>query len=560
MSSLKKIIINCGATQVGVAVFSGTAGRPVLERFVVQDLDYDYASEDAWLGALSVALGGVVRGLKLSGPASVIVPGHLLLTKTIKVPQVEKSKQAQIIGFEAQNQIPYPLNEVVWDSQIISTDGVEAEVMLFALKQDVATRIAGVVAGTGLTPSVLEASTLLDNQAWRAINPGDAEDVLIINVGARTTNMTFVNASGFSVQNVNVGGNLLTQSISDVLAAPFRTAEALKVAYFSGTGKLSEDDSHVAPIKKCAQDFIRRVSQEVTRRVVIYKRQHPQANLARIILTGRGSLLPGLSEHLCETQRMSVDYIDPFGAFSVAPGVDTGALEASRVRLSEIVGEAAGASLPGSVGVNLLPAALESEIEFNRRKPLIVAAVALLALAPWPVYAHYSQANQLNKKLNATASANANEVGGYKKAIEDAQAKAVDTAGRVAVLNTAAAARENWRAFLVDLQSRVGGVKDVWIEDLRFKRTPGEPKEDGTPGPDRALATISLNMLLKGVAPGGSFDAGDYNAKRREILRALNASPFVAEIPASGEKSDLNKANLPKLTLNLVIKQAEKPL
>ena len=171
MSSPRSIIINCGATHVGVAVFTNNPGNLVLERYVVEELDYDYAGEDAWLGALAVALGGIVRRLKISGPASVIVPGYQLLTKSIRVPQVEKAKQAQIIGFEAQNQIPYPLNEVVWDSQIISTDGVEAEVMLFALKQDAASRIAGVVAASGLTPSTLEASTILDYQAWRAANP-----------------------------------------------------------------------------------------------------------------------------------------------------------------------------------------------------------------------------------------------------------------------------------------------------------------------------------------------------------------------------------------------------
>lgn len=556
MSSTKSIIINCGATHVGVSVFSNTAGRLTLERLVIEDLDYDYAGEDAWLGALSVALGGIVRGLKLSGPASVIVPGYLLLTKSIKVPQVEKAKQAQIIGFEAQNQIPYPLHEVVWDSQTIATDGVEAEVMLFALKQDVATRIAGVIASTGLTPSVLEASTLLDYQTWRASNPGDTDDVLIVNIGARTTNMTFVNASGFSVQNVNVGGNLLTQAISDALAQPFRTAESLKVAYFSGRSQLSDDDAHAAVLKKSAQEFMRRISQEVTKRIVIYKRQNQNSQPKKIVLTGRGSLLPGLSEHLCETQRISVDYVDPFGVFSVAPSLDAGYLESCRVRLSEITGEAVRGTLPGAVGVNLIPPALESEIAFNRQKPLLVAAVALLALAPWPVWAHFTAANASAVKQVALVERRSQELSGYKSSIEAARKEAAEVALRVNDLHEAASARDNWREFLADLQSRVSGVKDVWVDEMRFRRTPG----GGGAAEDSARVTLNLNMLMKGVAPGGTFDAADFQAKRRELLKALKSSPFVADIPAQLEKSDLNKANLPKLTLTLIVKQANKAL
>lgn len=571
MSSNHHIVVNCGATQVGVSVFSHQGGRLVLERLVVEDLDYDYAGEDAWLGALSIALGGIVRGLKLSGPASIVVPGYQLLTKSIRVPQVEKAKQAQIIGFEAQNQIPYPLHEVVWDSQIISTDGVEAEVMLFALKQDVANRIAGVITSAGLTPSVLEASTILDYQAWRAANPGDAEEVLIINIGARTTNMTFVNASGFSVHNVNVGGNLLTQSIADAMAQPFRTAENVKVAYFSGQRQLDDSDQHAQMLKQNAQAFMRRMSQEVTRRIVTYKRQNQNSQPKKIVLTGRGSLLPGLSEHLCETQRISVDYFDPFTAFSPTASIDAGYLDSCRVRLSEIVGEASRPLLPEPVGVNLLPAALEGELAFNRRRPLLVAAAALFAIAPWFVYGHFMVTGASAKGEIAKVESRVRELSEFKKGITAANEESALVKARLAELHSAAEARDNWRSFLADLQTRVSGVKDTWVSEMRFKRVAGAPapaaSTDAESGaavpaavPDKASVTITFRMLMQDVAPGGAFNSDAFNTRRRELIKALKASPFVADIPGRDEKQDLKKGNMPELTLTLVIKQDTKPL
>lgn len=570
MSSPKSIIVNCGATQVSVAVFSNPSGRLILDRLVVEDLDYDYAGDDAWLGALTASLSGIVRGLKLSGPASIIIPGYQLLTKSIKVPQVEKDKQSQIIAFEAQKQIPYPLTEVVWDSQIISTDGIEAEALLFALKQDVANRIAAAVTSAGLTPSVLEASTLLDYQAWRTVSAGDNDEVLIVNIGARTTNLTFVNETGFGVQNVNIGGNQLTQNIADSIAQPFRTAENLKVAFFSGKTHLSETDKHTGDMKHQAQEFMRRVSQEITRRIVIYQRQNQNRRPKKIVLTGRGAMLPGLSEYLCETQRISVDYFDPFPAFDIGPAVDTAYVESCRLRLSEIVGEAVRATRPDAVGVNLLPAAMEEEISFNKVKPLLVATAALLAIAPWPVWKHFADATASAKSANAAAAQRASELSSLKADIGKIRAEAEELSLRHADLHAAIDARDNWRDFLSGLQKSVAAVPDVWIEEMKFTRiappeavAPAEgmpPGEAPKPMPGTAKVTLTFKLLMRNVAPGGSFNAQAFNERRKAILKAVGENPYVAKVANGSEKSDFSKPNLPRLTLTLDVNQDKKPL
>lgn len=569
MSSTQSIVVNCGSTQVGVAVFSTHAGRLTLDRLVVEDLEYDYALEDAWLGALVAKLTLIVKALKVEGPASIVVPGYQLLTKTVRVPQVERAKQAQIIAFEAQNQIPYPLNEVVWDSQVIGTDGVEAEVMLFALKQDAAARLVGAVSQTGLIPNVLESATLLDYQSWRAANPGDTDDVLLINVGARTTNMTFVSPSGFTVHNINMGGNYLTQQISDALAQPFRVAEAVKVAYFSSQKHLDEADAHATELRKQAQSFVRKVSQEVTKRIVNYKRQNQGRAPAKIILTGRGSLLPGLSEHLCETQRIAVDYFEPTGAFARNEAVETSYVDACRFQMGELIGEGVRGILPNAVGVNLIPATVATEMAFDKRKPLFVVAAALFALAPWPVFMHFHGANVESAAVLAKLSARKSELSAYKKEIATVDEELVVTRARMERLHAATIATGNWRKFLSDLQTRVGGVKDVWVDELRFSRVPGKkpPVQEGesAAGPepmvnDVTRVKLTLRMLQKDVAPGGAHNNALFIARRHEILKALRSSPFVESIPPGEEKTNFTKANLPELTVTLVIKQNTQPL
>ena len=70
------------------------------------------------------------------------------------------------------------------------------------------------------------------------------EDVLLINIGARSTNLLFKNAAGgFFVRNIQLGGNSLTQNIADSLGKPFAQAEEIKHKFFNGQLDYSDDDS-----------------------------------------------------------------------------------------------------------------------------------------------------------------------------------------------------------------------------------------------------------------------------------------------------------------------------
>ena len=134
MSSTEQLIINCGASRVTAAVVSSRGGALQLEKLITESLNYDYSNDHAWLGAVGVALHTLHHQHKFSGNASFIIPGNQVLTKTIRIPHVEESKRAQIIAFEAQQNIPYPLHEVVWDTQVVGDDGVETEVLFIACK------------------------------------------------------------------------------------------------------------------------------------------------------------------------------------------------------------------------------------------------------------------------------------------------------------------------------------------------------------------------------------------------------------------------------------------
>ena len=130
-------VIDCGGTHVAAGFFSAQDGNIALDSFHTENIGGDFTSDEEWITAVYQGLKTIQRERKFSGTVSLILPGHLLLTKFLKIPHVAKSKRDQIVQFEAQQNIPFPLNEVVWDYEVVADDGAEFEVALVAVKLEI---------------------------------------------------------------------------------------------------------------------------------------------------------------------------------------------------------------------------------------------------------------------------------------------------------------------------------------------------------------------------------------------------------------------------------------
>ncbi len=528
MSSTKSLIINCGASHVAAAVFSASAGKLVLEQLVTQDLAYDLTVEEAWLKALADALKELGKSHAwVRGKATFILPGYQLFTRPIKVPHVEAAKQAQIIAFEAQNNMPFPINEVVWGSQVISDDGVETEVILIAQKAEQANRFCGMMKSCGLEPVSLEPASILDYNAYRLAHEGEQEDTLLVNIGARSTNLTFVSPAGFFVRNVNLGGNAFTQMVADGLGKPFGQAEEVKVAFYSGRTSFDPNDPAVAPLQQKAQDFMKKLTQEITRSIVTYRRASSRAAPQRILLTGRGALLHGLSEFLCESQKASVDYLNPTTALQFAAGVDQAAADQVYYQMSELVGAGAALTLPNAVGVNLLPTHVSEGLRFNKQKPFLALAAICLALAPAVPLVMY-QAQQSADKSALTKVQNRNaELQALAGQIADTTAQAKQVRAQVSQFEGLVNSRSNWILFFGDLQKILTNVKDVWLDELKIDReqaaVPPTPPgaQPPPPAPPVYKLMIKGRMLLRDYDPNnpGAFRQDAATARVQDLLK-----------------------------------------
>ncbi|MFP4260748.1 MAG: pilus assembly protein PilM [Opitutales bacterium] len=552
MSQNQQLIINCGASRVTAAKVTPSASNLQIDRLVTVPLNYDFSEDESWLSAVASALHELSHQHGFSGRASFIIPGNQVLTKTIRIPHVEAGKRAQIIAFEAQQNIPYPLHEVVWDSQVVGDDGVETEVLFIACKSDTINSFCSSISAAGFVPEKISAATILDYNAIQFAYPELDDDVLLVNVGARSTNLLFRNPDGFFVRNIQLGGNSLTQNIADSLGKSFSEAEEIKRSFFGGESSYDADDSGAKLLNTSADSFTRRTSQEITRSIVNYRRQKSAGAPKRILLSGRGSLLKGLNEQLSSGQKMPVEFFDTLQNVTLDQGVE-GDPESLRLEISEIVGLAAVPFVPNGAEVDLLPDAIQSEIAFKSKKPALIAAFLLLALAPWPAYVGFKQ---LSSGYEEKARAVSRELG----PLQNRQAEIAGNTERAAEIGASIQrveglvnSKTNWIQFFAELQKSLSLVEDVWLDGLSVER---ELAAEG--GEPTYEIVVSGQMLVRESAETNSVDQSIISPRIKSLQSSFEGSEFIlaSKSPKINWQSLRNGFNVLPFTINLVVDPA----
>ncbi len=542
MANKRETILNCGISHVSASIFSqdGTAVR--LEKVGLQTLDYDYTNDTLWLDAVIEGLETLCSSLKIKGNARFIFPGSLLLTKTIRVPRVEKEKQDKIVEFELSQKMPFPLSELIWDYQVIDDDGVEQEILAFAVKPEVAESFCERVLEIGLSPIQITPAPVLDYNALRASGIGlDESETLVVNVGAKSTNLLFINPTGFLIRNIAVGGNVLSQNLADRLGVLFEKAEEVKKSYFSGQMTLSPEDPNLQNIESCAQQFLARASQEITRSIVTYKRLKKGKSPEKIYLAGRGALLRNLPDYISQSQQLSIDYFDPLKTLILGDEVTTEMRSLLPFMLSEPVGLASTIFLNEednkfALPLNLLPSSKISSLSFKKKTPILCVSSILFGILPLPFLL---QSLSVSKELQKTLAIEEEITKELKVELE----KSLDLENKFKFIDglSSAVLKKNlpfldkqdtcWQihVLLNELQGTLDheDVKDTWFDDLKLssQKEKVNSRRKFTEDTGRVQLKLSGRYLVRATEEELSEEDSskrntliDLNSKKQEAL------------------------------------------
>ena len=392
MLNIKSFLtVDFGAGSLKVAEFEiNEQGGLRLDNFAIKPLGLEGALDATREKLILSTLQGVIeeKGLKAKN-VNVCAPGFHVFSKFVKLPPVDASKVDQIIQYEAQQNVPFPLAEVVWDYQILgSAPGGELEVLLVAIKSDIVEGLFRVAAEAKLNLQLCDASPAALCNAFR-YNYGDLEDcTMLLDIGAKTSNLLFFEKGKVFSRSINLGANAITQDFANESKLKFDEAEKIKIAegFVSLGGAYEEPENpYQAAISKIARQFMTKLHIQVNQTLQFYRGQQGGAAPQRLYLSGGASIMPYTAQFFAEKLNVPVEYFNPFRNVQISPAVNLEELSRVAHALGEVVGLGLRNLATCPVEMNLMPDSTLRWQSFNQKKPYLLATVVSMVLVTFAV-------------------------------------------------------------------------------------------------------------------------------------------------------------------------------
>ena len=320
---------------------------------------------------------------------AISVAGQSGLARFIKLPPVESKKIPDIVKYEARQQIPFALEDVVWDYQQLSggseEDGfaLEPEVGLFAMKRDQVARALQPLEDAGIEVDFIQLMPLaiynfvcfdrLEDLQSRPYDPQDPpESTVVISLGTDTTDLVVTNGYRVWQRNIPIGGNHFTRALSKELKLTFVKAEHLK----RNATQADDPKAVFQAMRPVFSDLLA----EIQRSLGYFSSIDKAAKVGEVIALGNAMKLPGLQRYLSQNLEQDVKPIEEFTHLS--SGSNTSQAQFKQNTLSFAV--AYGLCLQGlgksEIRTNLLPEEIVRSRLVRAKKPWAVAGVAALLL------------------------------------------------------------------------------------------------------------------------------------------------------------------------------------
>lgn len=357
---------------------------------------------------------------------AISVPGQSGLARFIKLPPVEAKKIPDIVKYEAKQQIPFSLEDVIWDYQAllggVQDEGValETEVGLFAMKRDQVFRALRPFRDAGIELDVVQLTPIaIYNAVVHGVLdplPSAAEydpdeppkSMAVISMGTDTTDLVVTNGFRIWQRSIPIGGSHFTKQLTKEMKLTFAKAEQLK-----RNARQAEDPKAVfQAMRPVFNDFV----QDLQRSLGFFRSIDRRAKITEGVVLGNAMLLPGLQPYVeknldlpfrkvSEFQNLSGSVVaepkfkDNMLSFAVSYGLCLQALGKSRL------------------STNLIPRELLTARLIRRKKPWALMALTLFLLG---ISFNYLFAwNRWRATLAERFEAEAREVDSLKKTSDD---------------------------------------------------------------------------------------------------------------------------------------------
>ena len=327
-----------------------------------------------------------LRGDKVA----VSVSGQNGLARFIKLPPVEAKKIPDIVNYEAKQQIPFDLDDVIWDYQKMrggSEEGgfaLETEVGLFAMKRDQVYRSLEPFLSAEMEVDFVQLMPLalynyMAFDQFHDLPPDDQydsedppESVVVLSMGTDATDLVITNGYRVWQRSIPLGGNHFTRALTKDMKLTFAKAEHLK------RNAMSAEDPKA--VFQAMRPVFNDLLMEIQRSIGYFTTTDRRAKVGRMVTLGNGMKLPGLRKYLAQNLGFDVLRIDSFRGITGTEVLSTPAFQENQLCFGVCYGLAVQALEGGSITTNLLPREILKARMIEAKKPWAVAVAATLLL------------------------------------------------------------------------------------------------------------------------------------------------------------------------------------
>jgi type IV pilus assembly protein PilM len=333
--------LDIGSNSIKVVELKRGKNKFELASMGVAPLSPDVIVDGALMNSSAIvdAITGLMAELKIKNKqVATSISGTSVIIKKISLPVMTRQELQENIQWEAEQYIPFDINDVNVDFHILGEAGEEQGkmgVILVAAKKDLVNDYTGVIAEAGLTPLCVDIDAFAAGNSLEWNYPERMNEIIaLVNVGASVTNINVIkNGVSTFVRDITSGGNAVTEMIQKNLGIQYEEAEKLKRAGQDGSDEMVPTE---------VSDIIRQVSQtiasEIARSLDFYSATNIDDRISKIYISGGMALTAGLDSIIERTVGYPVEVMNPMNNITVGKKVDAGELAKLAPALSVAVG------------------------------------------------------------------------------------------------------------------------------------------------------------------------------------------------------------------------------
>lgn len=437
---------------------TGQDSVEILDYKIIEFVQKDIHKEDIYKETVSF-----IKNIKDNIPIIGSIEGHQVFIRVFKLPGVGKSKLAKIVGYEAQQQVPFPIKEVVWAYQCLrKVSAEEADVVLVAVKKDAVEDFLNYfkqfgVSITDVAAPVVGLFHLLNQQI-----PQQNQATLVLDLGAKTTNIIIIEKQNLWFRTVPLGGELITRAISQEFNLGLTEAETLKKekgCILLETSPVS--DSTTKKISSCIVKSITRLTGEIARSLEVYCSSFNSLGIRRILLTGGTSRLRNIDKFLAKKFRVDAESLDVAKGFNMMPQIKDDKISRDTPSLGVALGLGLQGLGLGKFILSLLPQEVAKKQQWKKRQVYVVV-LATLALFLGFSFSGYNVQISSIYKANIKWLENEKKILDFNtKELTGVRNQLDEVKNELDIVNEVVNARTLWMDMVLDLEELI--PQNVWL-------------------------------------------------------------------------------------------------